>query len=587
MLRKDKVDLFGKPTFERIINDKAIQEDILELSPQELQTYKYIMNYNTTDINEHLGRRINPYFCQINNISDLQALPVEQRTKAISILLSDTEFYLTDLSQLDQYYNKRKEIYQNVINKPEIIEEQLDKDSEEILSYFILTEMEELSYIDRIRYSILDTKYGISLENAKILCNAFGEDIDKLDDSQEKRIVQELKAILQENNIEKLRNIDLNEDYRNYEGTLNIFSNLKNAYLRKYKETLYQLKDNDYIETQSTKIRGKKKNIRIYNILGKNNDNADFSLIVTSLGGIFSNTHDYGNFKDDWYRADENHTISCSYIRNDNLSVVNTSNLLAFSDIADNQLLQARNQDAGTIDLAFFDPDELAINKFLAPENMINQTKNYNELLVERKVTKEGKLINRKPSFVVFMAESLEDINDKKNERWQNGKKMAGELDIPIAVIDVTKCTELEFAKIQEMVELVKKDYRIDLIPTILQKIENNKAAQLGEPEITRIRDKIFSDKTIKSILNQIIQAINDSSKEKANEGIEAFVKQTKKFQKIYQENKYANNCKTYNYDEYIAKLKTLYMTKNLLYGPHEYVSLQESTKENTYETRD
>lgn len=128
---------------------------------------------------------------------------------------------------------------------------------------------------------------------------------------------------------------------------------------------------------------------------------------------------------------------------------------------------------------------------------MINQTKNYNELLVERKVTKEGKLINRKPSFVVFMAE--------------------------------------------------RKDYRMDLIPTILQKIENNKAAQLGEPKITRIRDRIFSDKTIKSILNQIIQAINDSSKEKANEGIEAFVKQTKKFQKIYQENKYANNCKTYN----------------------------------------
>lgn len=159
-------------------------------------------------------------------------------------------------NQLIIYNNPIKSVFNNFLTKVKAkftshktfnreVEKQLQKE---------FTNKDELNYARKLLKEIL-SRNKLALE-----------DIDKLDDSQEKRIVQELKAILQENNIEKLRNINLNEDYRNYEGTLNIFSNLKNAYLRKYKETLYQLKDNDYIETQSTKIKGKKKNIRIYNI---------------------------------------------------------------------------------------------------------------------------------------------------------------------------------------------------------------------------------------------------------------------------------------------------------------------------------
>ena len=50
-----------------------------------------------------------------------------------------------------------------------------------------------------------------------------------------------------------------------------------------YQETLYQVNDADYIGAQSVKIKGKENEVKIYNVLGKNNDRADFNMILTAL----------------------------------------------------------------------------------------------------------------------------------------------------------------------------------------------------------------------------------------------------------------------------------------------------------------
>ena len=162
-----------------------------------------------------------------------------------------------------------------------------------------------------------------------MLCDAFGQDIKKVKSSEEKRIIQELISIFKENDIEKLKGINLDENYNNYIGTMNIVPNLKNIFLEMYKETLYQPKEDDYIGSQTVKIKGmKKSNVQIYNVLGKENNNADFNMILTSLGGIFPYGHDFSNFKSDWDRTDSNHTISCSYIGNNSLALTNDDLLL-------------------------------------------------------------------------------------------------------------------------------------------------------------------------------------------------------------------------------------------------------------------
>lgn len=568
MLRKDIVELFGKSNIERIVNEPTIQSGILELSEEELKAYNYILNYRVTDFNERISN-LSIYSCKNINLDKLQNLSEDERLKTISIIVSNSEFSLGSLSELNTYYEKRKSICQEIISDPKKVEEEYKKDMEsegEIsnLPFGLLYEMQSLDELDRIRYAIIEAKYGMSLKKAQILCSAFGKDCDKIEQSEETRIITELKNILQETDVDKLRNISLEEVYENYSGTINIFPNLKNAYLKKYQETLYQINEQDYIGSQSVKLKGRKKaNVKIYNVLGKDNDRADFNMILTSLGGIYYINHNYEDLRADWDRQDKNHTISCSYIGNDFLGVVDETYLLAFSDIKKNELLQARNQDAGTVDDTFERWEDLEQNRFLIPQNQINSSKFYNELLVERKIEKDGKLVNRKPTFVVFIAKSLDDIDDKNNFGWNSAKRLAASLDIPIAVIDGTQCTKLEFTKVQDMVRAIKEENRIDLIPNIIHKIENNRAAQMGK--LKDIRNQFFSNQAIKRWLEEIIGTIITSDIETFNQGIEEFVKVTKDLKKVYSEHTDTalEECKTYNYDYYINRLKILYSSRN------------------------
>lgn len=590
MLDKDLVDLFGKAKLERIITDRLTQESILELSKDALQTYSYILSYNLVDFNERISN-LYPSYCENLNLEELQNLSEKDRLKAISIILSNSEFRLSDLSELKDYYEKRREICKQIIDNPKVAEEEYEKntnDGDEIslFPFGFLHEMQDLNELDRIRYGIIQAKYGMNLEKAKILCNAFGHEIDQIEQSEDTRIIKELMAILQEDDIDKLRQIHLDENYANYEGTINIVPNLKNAYLHKYKETLYQVSEEDYIGTQSIKTKGKKVDVKIYNVLGKNNNRANFNMILTSLGGIYFHNHNYDDLKSDWDRADKNHTISCSYIGNDFLGVVDESYLLAFSDIEENQLLQARNQDAGTVDFPFDNWEDLRNNIFLTPQTEINSSKLYNELLVERKIERDSKLVNRTPTFAVFIAETLDDINDDKNSRWQAAKRLAAELGIPVAVIDGTQCAKLEFEKVQEMARAVREERRMDLIPEIIHKIENNRAAQMGV--LQDVRNEIFSNAKVKKILEEIMGIIMTSDIDTFNQGIEEFAKVTKKIKFSYSEksndNEYIERCKTYDYDGYLERLKILFSSRN---GLNENSGIRAKTIDNQLQPND
>ena len=567
MLNKKYIDLFGKAKLERVLTDNLLQERLIDLSDEELQVFKYILNYNVVDYNERITE-LRVFNNAGISLEQLESMDEPDREKFISIMLSNSDFFLLDINELNNYYEDRRTKCESIIDNPGIIEEEYNKEMEsedEKTSYpfGLLTEMKKLDYLDRTKYAIIEAKYGMNLEKAQLLCEAFGTDIDNIEQSEATRIIKEIKAIIYETNIDRLKQISLEENQANYKGTINLISTLKNAYLKKYQETLYQVNEEDFIGTQSVKIKGKESDVRIYNVLGKNNDRADFNMILTALGGIYINHHDFSDFEADWNRADENHTISCSLIGNDFLGVVCDEFLLAFSDIGENELLRARYGDAATTDSPFESYEDLYGNSFLLPQNLKNISKIYNELLVERKVEKEGKLVNRRPTYAVFLAETIDDINDEQNERWRYAKEMAAELNIPIAVIDVTQCTKLEYEKVEEMVRKVKEDKRMDLIPEIIHKIENNRAAQTGV--VGKVRNEIFSDKNIAAFLENIIGSIITSDTNTFNQGLDAFEKVTKEIKDYYsREDKDRNleKCKTYDYDAYLQRINVLRGTR-------------------------
>lgn len=579
ILKSNYLEIFEQPLLERIVADENMQRDILEMSEEELKTFGFLLQYKATDQKERITR-INTGSLRNINLDKLQELSESDKTKAISILLSCSKFKLGDLSELNNYYEKRKNACKRIIDNPNVIEEydydtyweRIESGEEIDIPYGIIDEMQQLKVDERIRWAIIETKYGMSLEKARELCRTFGKDVDKIEQTEETRIIKEIKQILEENDIEKLKHIDLSENLANYEGTMNIIPNLRNGYLREYQKTLYQLKEDDYIGTQD--------GINIYNVLGKNNDNADFNMILTAIGGVYAYSHDFSDMKKDWDRADSNHTISCSYIGNDFLGVTDTTFLLGFSDIKDNELIHSRNQDAGAGDLIF---EPYAKSEFLIPENQVNTSKGYNEMVIERKIEDDGKLVNRKPSYAVFLAENIDEINDKENTRWQNAKKMAKGLNIPIAVVDVQQCLELEWQKTQEMITLIKEQKQMDLIPDVIHKIENNR----GYVGLSNINRNVFSDKKIKDSLEQIIGAIITSDTGTFNKGIEQFVSVTKEIEKNHDEHSssdYNNEFKTYDYRKYMERLKVLFGSRNGIFKSNEKESNVVKTRDKNME---
>lgn len=579
ILKSNYLEIFEQPLLERIVADEDMQRDILEMSEGELKTFGFLLQYKATDQKERITR-INTSSLRNINLDKLQELSESDKTKAISILLSCSEFKLGDLSELNNYYEKRKNACKRIIDNPNVIEEydydtyweRIESGEEIDIPYGIIDEMQQLKVDERIHWAIIETKYGMSLEKARELCRTFGKDVDKIEQNEETRIIKEIKQILEENDIEKLKHIDLSENLANYEGTMNIIPNLRNGYLREYQKTLYQLKEDDYIGTQD--------GINIYNALGKNNDNADFNMILTAIGGVYAYSHDLGDMKKDWDRPDSNHTISCSYIGNDFLGVTDTTFLLGFSDIKDNELIHSRNQDAGAGDLIF---EPYAKSEFLIPENQVNTSKGYNEMVIERKIEDDGKLVNRKPSYAVFLAENIDEINDKENTRWQNAKKMAKGLNIPIVVVDVQQCLELEWQKTQEMITLIKKQKQMDLIPDVIHKIENNR----GYVGLSNINRNVFYDKKIKDSLEQIIGAIITSDTGTFNKGIEQFVSVTKEIEKNHDEHSssdYNNEFKTYDYRKYMERLKVLFGSRNGIFKSNEKESNVVKTRDKNME---
>ena len=154
ILRKDIVELFGKAKLERIVNDSTLQDSILELSEEELKTYHYILNYKTTDFDERISN-LNTYACKNINLDELQNLPETERLKAISIIVSNSQFNLGSLGELNTYYEKRKAICQEIISDPKKVEEEYQKDIESedeisVVPFGLLYEMQSLDELDRI-----------------------------------------------------------------------------------------------------------------------------------------------------------------------------------------------------------------------------------------------------------------------------------------------------------------------------------------------------------------------------------------------------------------------------------------------------
>ncbi len=176
----------------------------------------------------------------------------------------------------------------------------------------------------------------------------------------------------------------------------------------------------------------------------------------------------------------------------------------------------------------------------------------------------------------------MEDISDDKNFRWQETKRMAAELGIPIVVIDGSQCAKLEYDKILEMIKRVKEEKKMDLIPEIIHKIENNRACPRGV--LKKIRNELFSNEKINLWLEEIIGAIITSNIDDFNKGIEKFIQVTNEVKSYYEGESFdVDECKTYDYDEYLDRLNVLFNSRNESSGNQVREKVIEREEDNRY----
>ena len=210
MLNKSIMTLFKKEELERIFTDKYLQERLIELPYEELETYNYILNYNVTDFNDRIGNTlIYPNLYKNITVQDLEKLSSEEKTKTISILLGDSAFKLSSIDQLNDYYKNKLLICKQIIDNPKKGIDDFDYDKyfeseDNAIPLRLIDDMKYLSEIDRIKYAIIEAKYGMSLNKAQMLCDAFGQEINELNETEETRIIKELKEIINEKKIDKL-----------------------------------------------------------------------------------------------------------------------------------------------------------------------------------------------------------------------------------------------------------------------------------------------------------------------------------------------------------------------------------------------
>lgn len=194
-----------------------------------------------------------------------------------------------------------------------------------------------LTELDKLKFCVLEKKYGQSLEECKRLLVRYGKDLDKFEIQDENDI--KIKAYL-----EALRNIlttndkSVLEDLYNSPGVLEenyLFSNIieskiRGFFVRQYNKELYKIDKDKKIEIDIPSADG----LELYDT------GEEFKLVITSLGA-YSRYNSKANFEQEWNRKQfASHGFCTSLIANNSIATARIEHLvLGFNNFVENSLL--------------------------------------------------------------------------------------------------------------------------------------------------------------------------------------------------------------------------------------------------------
>lgn len=417
-----------------------VQKIILDLSEKEYNIFvkcldNYIMQRPQNDewttmaevLLENLSR--GQYTELINNIDDIEQVDISKLSK---ILQLTNDFGIKTIEDVKNYEEIKNKKCDEIINSEGDIRQK--------------------------KKAVLLKLFGQDYSYTQDILEKYGEDINSIDDGDEKDFVIALKEIMALEDEETLRQIyNECESIGLIDKTL-VERELRTAFGKKFNEGLYEVKDEDSIETKDLPEELKGLNLDVYDA------GTDFKMIITSVAPYVKDEPD--NYKADWNRPKISSQHFCaSYIRNDMLKRADMPHICyGFTKMKDDSLMLAGEHDTGS-DTNSFAP-EAKRERYFSPDRLINETIMFNEIDFRR--IQGG--VKKQPSYIVAFRKKGKIDNIEKI--IQAAKDWEGKL--PIVIIDEDKVREAEKGKIQQGLDEYKLSKDPQKAREILQRLKNN-----------------------------------------------------------------------------------------------------------------
>lgn len=457
----------------RIVCDKKFQDTLTHLDNNKYTLFLKLKNAILTNDNWITGCNIivkalnNPDFSELSD-SLLQSNNNDLLKNYFNLINQDKNYFgIENIEQLKNYEEIKNKVCTEILDNPE---------NTEGLSEYV----KKMSTLDRVKFATIEKNYGISLSQAKLLCQKYGFNIEGTQEivGNEKIhiFLKDLSKIISAENLKQIDNLNLTAT--NVENFNYIDTEIRKSFTQMYNDSFYKPNEKDIIE--EVEIDGTR--IPIYNA------GTNFYMCSHVVGAFSSGNRNYDSYLEAWNRPTRtNHVFCTRMVSNESLELASENAICyGFTDFENSALIASAPWDmasfqmnkqfntVGTMDAEKnMSATEGSGSRFFTPIEQINNTRTDGNETNWDRFNSDGE--KKQPSYIIYIADSMANEEYKNNPDYQKSLMVASQHGIPLVMIDREKVIENEHLEIENMLQEYEETQDPTLINRIIQKFENNR----------------------------------------------------------------------------------------------------------------
>ena len=457
----------------RIVCDKNFQRTLIELDDNKYALFSKLKCTLLTNDNWITGSNTivkalnNQEFSELSD-SVLQSNNDELLKNYFNLINQDQNYFkIVKLEQLKNYEEIKNSVCNEILDNPE---------NTEWLSEYI----KKLSILDRVKFATIEKNYGISLSQAKLLCQKYGFNIEGTQEIVGNKkihtLLNDLTKIISAENIEQIKGLELT--VTNIENFNYIDTGIRDSFAKMYNDTFYKPSEKDIVE--EAEIDGKK--TPVYNA------GTNFYMCTHVVGAFSAGNKNYESYLESWNRPNRtNHVFCTRMVSNESLELASENAVCyGFTDFENSTLVASAPWDMASMQMnkkfdtiGTMDAErnmsacEGSGSRFFTPIEQANNTRmDGNETNWDR-FNSNGE--RKQPSYVIFIADNMQNEDYKNDIDYQQSLMAASQHGIPLVMVDRERVVENEHLEIENMLQEYEKTQNSALINRIIQRFENNR----------------------------------------------------------------------------------------------------------------